>query len=128
MNQGALLFPMSEPEEHILLSNAKSDFSSSDIDPCPGGPQEWSPKYEFDSEVAFYVYYHKIGKDKGVSHSHQDIFDYPFGISNCRICELHTHICWGKSMVLKSFKYYRGHNIYAGPQIAKCVLIVLIVD
>ena len=99
LDQDALLLPLLESEEHVLLPDMEANFSSSDIDPCPGGPQEWSPKYEFDSEVTFYVYYHKIGKDKGVSYSHQDIFDYPFGISNCRICELHTHICWGESRV-----------------------------
>jgi len=24
---------------------------------------------------------------------------YPLGIPNCRVCELHTHICWGESRV-----------------------------
>ena len=56
---------MSEPEEHILLSNAKSDFSSSDIDPCLGSPQEWSPKNELHSEVALHIHYHKVSKDEG---------------------------------------------------------------
>ena len=78
-----LLFPVFEPEEHILLSDVESDFSSSDVDPCLGVPQEWSPKNELNSEVALYIHYHEIGKDEGVANSHQNVLDYPFGISNC---------------------------------------------
>ena len=82
MDQEVLLLPVFKPEKHVLLSDAEADFSSSDIDRCLGGPQEWSPKNELDSEVAVYIHYHEIGKDEGVAHSHQDVFDYPFGISN----------------------------------------------
>ena len=94
-----LLFPLFEPEEHVLLSNAEADFSSSYVDPCSGGPQEWSPKDELNSEVTFYIHDHKIRKDEGVSHADQDVLGYPFGIPNCRVRELHTHICWGESRV-----------------------------
>ena len=78
MNQEALLLPMFKPEEHVLLTNTESDFSFSDVDPCLGGPQEWSPKNELNSNVTLYIHHHKIGKDEGVSHSHQDVFDYLF--------------------------------------------------
>jgi hypothetical protein len=67
--QDTLLFPLLEFEDHVLLSDAEADFSSSYVDPCTGGPQEWSPKNELDSEVALYIHYHKVGKDKGVSHA-----------------------------------------------------------
>ena len=50
-----LLFPSLKPEKHVLLSDAESDFSSPDIDPCPGSPHEWSPKNELHFEVALYV-------------------------------------------------------------------------
>ena len=43
-NQEALLFPVFRPEKHVLLFDAEADFSSSNIDPCSSGPQEWSPK------------------------------------------------------------------------------------
>ena len=80
--QEAQLIPMLEPEKYVLLSYTEVDFSPPDIDPCSGGPQEWSPKNELHSEVTLYIRYHKIGKDEGISYSHQHIFDYPFGISN----------------------------------------------
>jgi len=64
----ALLFPLLE-FEHVLLSDAEVDFPSSYVDPCPGGPQEWSPKNELDSVVALYIHYHKVGKDEGISHT-----------------------------------------------------------
>ena len=67
--QDALLFPLFESEEHVLLSDAEADFSSSHVNPCSGGPQEWSPKDELDSEVAFYIHDHEVRKDKGVSHT-----------------------------------------------------------
>ena len=41
MNQEVLLFPVFKFEKHILLSNVEADFSSSDIDPYSGSPQEW---------------------------------------------------------------------------------------
>ena len=85
MDQEALLFSVFKPKEHVLLSDTESDFSSSNIDPCCGGPQEWSPKNELNSEVTIYIHYHEIGKDEGVAHSHQDVLNYPFGIFNCRI-------------------------------------------
>ena len=97
--QEALLIPMLEPEKYVLLSDTKADFCPPDIDPCSGGPQEWSPKNELDSEVAFYVHHYKVCKDKGVSHVDQDVLGYPFGIPDCRVCELHTHTCWGESRV-----------------------------
>ena len=80
--QEALLIPMLEPEKYVPLSDTEADFCPPDIDPCSGGPQEWSPKNELHSEVALYIHYHKIGKDEGISYSHQHIFDYPFRISN----------------------------------------------
>jgi hypothetical protein len=52
MNQEVLLLLVFEPKEHILLTDVEADFSSSDIDPCPGGPQEWSSKNELHNEVA----------------------------------------------------------------------------
>ena len=82
MNQEALLLPMLEPEKHILLPDTELDFSSSDIVPCPGSPQEWSSENERHYEVALYIHDHKIGKVKRVSDSHQDVFNYPFRISN----------------------------------------------
>ena len=90
--QDVLLFPLFESEEYVLLSNTEADFASSYVNPCFGGPQEWSPKDELDSEVALYVHHYKVCMDEGVSHADQDILGYPFGISDCRICELHTHI------------------------------------
>ena len=128
MNQEALLFSVLKLEEHILLADMESDFSSPDVDPCHGGPHEWSPKNEVDSKVALYIHYHEVAKDEGVSHSHQDVFDYPFRISNHRICELHSHVCWGKSRVLKFFINYRGHDVDARPQIAKAVLVLFVID
>ena len=41
----------------------------------------------------------RVGKDEGVSHADQDILGYPFGIPDCRVCELHTHVYWGESRV-----------------------------
>ena len=76
--QDALLFPLFEFEEHVLLPDVEADFSSSYVDSCSGGPQEWSPKNELDFEVTFYVHNHEVCKDEGVSHSHQDVFDYLF--------------------------------------------------
>ena len=35
-----------------------------------------------DSEVALHIHYHKVGKDKGVSYSYENVFGYPFGIPN----------------------------------------------
>ena len=61
------------------------------------------------------IHYHEVGKDKGISYSHQDVFDYPFGISNHRVCELYSHVCWGKSRVLKFFINYHGHDVHACP-------------
>ena len=81
--QDALLFSLFESEEHVLLSDAEADFSSSYVDPCSGGSQEWSPKNELDSKVAFYVHHYKVCKDEGVSHADQDILGYPFGIPDC---------------------------------------------
>ena len=78
----ALLIPMLEPEKYVLLFDTEADFSPPDIDPCSRGPQEWSLKNELHSEVTLYIHYHEIGKDEGISYSHQHIFDYPFGISN----------------------------------------------
>ena len=83
MNQEALLLPMFKPEEHVLLTNTESDFSFSDVDPCLGGPQEWSPKYEVHSEVALHVHYHKVDKDEGTINSYEHIFDYPLRVSSC---------------------------------------------
>ena len=97
--QDALLFPLFESEEHVLLPNAEADFTFPHVYPCSGGPQEWSPKVELDSEVAFYIHDHKVCKDEGVSHADQDILGYPFGIPDCRVCELHTHVYWGESRV-----------------------------
>ena len=62
-------------EEHVILSNTESDFSSSNVDPCLGGPQEWSPKNELHSEVMLDIHNHKVGKDKGIYDSHRHIFD-----------------------------------------------------
>ena len=76
---------MFKPEKHIHFSDAESNLSFPDVNPCPNGPQEWQPKNELYYEVAFNVHDHEIGKD-GVS-------DYPFRISNQRICELHTYVC-----------------------------------
>ena len=78
----ALLFPLLEPEKHILPSDTETYFSLSDIDPCLGGPQKRSPKYEVDSEVTLHIHYHKVGKDEGVSYSYKNVFGYPFGIPN----------------------------------------------
>ena len=47
--QDALLFPLFESEEYILLPDVEVDFSSSHVYPCSSGPQEWSPKDELDS-------------------------------------------------------------------------------
>ena len=88
---------MFELEEHVLFTNTESDFSFSDVDPCLGGSKEWSLKYEVDSKVTLYIHNHEVGKDEGVSYSHQDVFDYPFGISNRRICELYSHVCWERA-------------------------------
>ena len=52
---------------------------------------------------------HKIGNDEGVSYSYEDVFGYPFGISNCQICKLYEHICGGKSRIIEFFVYYLGH-------------------
>ena len=76
---------MFKPEKHIHFSDAESNLSFPDVNPCPNGPQEWQPKNELYYEVAFNVHDHEIGKD-GVS-------DYPFRISNQRIRELHTYVC-----------------------------------
>ena len=67
--QDSLLFSLFEFEEHVLLPDAEADFSSSHIDPCSGGPQEWSPKNELDSEVTIYIHDHEVCKDEGVSHA-----------------------------------------------------------
>ena len=77
---------MFKPEKHIHFSDTESNLSFPDVNPCPNGPQEWHPKNELYSEVAFNVHDYKIGKDEGVS-------DYPFRILNQRICELHTYVC-----------------------------------
>jgi len=69
LDQDALLLPLLESEEHVLLLNARMDFSSFYIDHCPGGPQEWLPKNELNFEVAFCIHNHEIGKDEGVSHA-----------------------------------------------------------
>ena len=58
---------MPEPEKYVLLANTEADFSPSDVDPCPGGPQEWWAKNELHSEVALYIHHHIVGKDKGIS-------------------------------------------------------------
>ena len=128
MNQEALLFPVFKPEEHVLLSDTQSDFYSSNVEPCLGGPQEWSPKNEVDPEVALYIPHQEVGKNEGVLHSHQDVFDYPFGIWNSRIYKLHSLVCWGKNRVLKFFINYRGHDVDARPQIAKAMLVVFFID
>ena len=60
----------------------EADFSSPNVDPYSGGPQDWSPKYELDSEVALYIHDHKVGNDEGIAYSYQHIFDYPIMISN----------------------------------------------
>ena len=73
---------MLKPEKHVLLSDLEVDFSSSDIDPCSCGPQEWWPKNELNSEVALYIHHHKIGKNEGTITSYQHIFDYPLRISS----------------------------------------------
>ena len=83
MDQEALLLPVFKLEKHVLLLDAEADFSSSDVDSCLGSPQEWSPKNELDSEVVLYVHCHEIRKNEGVSHSHQDVLNYPFGILHC---------------------------------------------
>ena len=62
-------------------------FSSFDIDPCPSGPYERSPKYEVDSEVALHIHYHKVGKDEGVSYSYENVFDIPSGYKGYRMVE-----------------------------------------
>ena len=77
---------MFKPEKHIHFSDAESNLSFPDVNPCPNGPQEWHPKNELYFEVAFNVHDYEIGKDEGVS-------DYPFRISNQRICKLHTYVC-----------------------------------
>ena len=128
MNQEALLFPVLKLEEHILLTDMESDFSSPDVDPCLGGPQEWSPKNEVDPEVALYIPHQEVGKNEGVLHSHQDVFDYPFGIWNSRIYKLHSLVCWEKNRVLKFFINYHGHDVDACPQIAKTLLEVFVID
>ena len=74
------------------------------------------------------IHYHEVGKDKGISYSHQDVFDYPFGIWNSRIYKLHSLVCWEKNRVLKFFINYRGHDVDARPQIAKAMLIVFFID
>ena len=73
---------MFESEKHILLTNTESNFSFSNVNPCLGGPQEWSPKYEVDSKVALFNHNNKVGKDEGVSYSYENVFGYPFGIPN----------------------------------------------
>jgi len=97
--QDALLFPLFKSEEHVPLPDAEADFPSSHVYPCSGGPQEWSPKNELDSEVTFYIHDHKVCKDEGVVHADQNILGYPLGIPDCRVCELHKHICLGESRV-----------------------------
>ena len=69
LDQDTLLLLFLESEEHVILPDAEVDFSPSYVDPHSGGPQEWSPKDELDSEVALYIHHHKIGKDEGVSHA-----------------------------------------------------------
>ena len=128
MDQEVLLLPVFKLEKHVLLLDAEADFSSSDVDSCLGSPQEWSPKNELDSEVVLYIHCHEIRKNEGVSHSHQDVLNYPFGILHCWICELHTHLCRGKSKVLMFFVYYLGHYVHACPQIAHCMLVVLVIN
>ena len=125
---GSALLPVFEFEELVLLTHTESDFSFSDIDPCLGSPQEWSPKYEVHSEVALHVHYHKVGKDEGTINSYEHIFDYPLGVSNCWICKLHEHRRWGMSWVMKFFEDYLGHYIYTWPQITKALLVVFVVD
>ena len=82
LDHEAPLFPFLKLEKHVLPSDTEMDFSLSNIDPCLGGPQKRSPKYEVDSEVALHIHYYKVGKDEGVSYSYKDVFGYPFGIPN----------------------------------------------
>jgi hypothetical protein len=73
---------MFEPKKYVLLADMEADFSSSYVDPCPGSPQEWSPKYEIDSEVSLHIHYHKVAKDEGISYLHYDVFDYLLTLTN----------------------------------------------
>ena len=102
--QDALLFLLLESEEHVLFSSMETDFSSSHVDPCSGGPQEWSPKNELDSEVTFYVHHYKSGRTKESRMRTNMFLAIPSGY---RIVESasYTHIYVGERAGYKSFSY-----------------------
>ena len=102
--QDVLLFPLFEFEEHVLLSDAEADFSSSYVDSCSGGPQEWSPKNELDSEVTFYVHHYKSGRTKESRMRTNMFLAIPSGyrIVESASC---THMYVGERPWHKSFSY-----------------------
>ena len=95
-----LLFPIQEFEKYVVNPDAESDFSGSNIDPCPDVSQEGSSKNELYAQVPLHVEDNEISEDKGVLDSYVNIFDCPFGMSDNGICKLHEHMGLGKSRIL----------------------------
>ena len=94
-----LLFPVQEFEKYVVNPDAESDFSGSNIDPCPDVSQEGSSKNELYAQVPLHVEDNKVSEDEGVSDPYEHVFDYPLAMSNCGICELHEHTGLGKNRI-----------------------------
>ena len=77
-----LLFPIQEFEKYVVNPDAESDFSGSNIDPCPDVSQEGSSKNELYAQVPLHVEDNKVSEDEGVSDPYEHVFDYPLGMSN----------------------------------------------
>ena len=95
-----LLLPVEEFKEYIVDPDAELDFSRSDIDPSLHTIQEWSSEDKVQSQVSIHVENDKIGQDEAISDSYVDVFDYPFGMSDCGVCKLYKHTGLGKSRIL----------------------------
>ena len=102
--QDVLLFPLLEFKEHVLLSNAEANFSSSYIDPCPGGPQDGCPRM---SSIPRWPSISIITKSARMKESRTRTKTFLTIPSGYRIVESvsSTHIYVGETAGYRSFSY-----------------------
>jgi hypothetical protein len=114
-------FLMSGPKLKLLFLaiDVEADFSSHNIDLCPCGAKEWSPKNEWRFLCEFHVEHHKVNGDKVILDFHQNIFSDSRRIVDRGIGQLERH-CGGREMCITQLvKDVLGHHTNTSPKVAQ---------
>ena len=125
MDHGALLLPGPKVKLLFFAIDVEADFSSSNINLCSQGAEEWLPKDEGRFLCCLRVQHHEVDWDEVTLDSHWNIFSNPNRIADHGLGQLEYH--WRRCKVgeVQLGEDDLGHNAHACPKITQGMIELL---